>query len=98
MRNLCKKCFSIEYKGVLHNSNINFLIKDSEKDSAYLRLLKLQCIAKSDFANDGDECIRDLSRCPLGVSFSIWLKAEYDEDVLNVHKVHKKKYIFSTGE
>ena len=35
--------------------------------------------------------------CKNGISFSIWEKVTYREDVLNVFKTHEKQYIFSTG-
>ncbi len=57
-----------------------------------------QCLVKSHFALEGDKCIRNPSYCHQGLSFSIWEKVTYEEDVLNVHRVHRKKYIFSTGE
>ena len=36
--------------------------------------------------------------CDKGVSFSIWEKISYSEEVLDIYKSHTKKYIFSTGE
>ncbi len=69
----------------------------------FLKLLvffpfRRQCLVKSHFALESDKCIRNPSYCHQGLSFSIWEKVTYEEDVLNVHRVHRKKYIFSTGE
>ena len=53
---------------------------------------------KSEFRNQGDECIVNPKNCPLGLSFSIWEKALYAEDVLQVMNDHERKYILSTGK
>ena len=53
---------------------------------------------KSEFQNQGDECIVNPKNCPHGLSFSIWEKALYQEDVLQVMNDHEKKYILSTGK
>ena len=57
----------------------------------------LQCLIKSDFALPDETCIADPRNCNNGLSFSIWEKVIYEEEVLNVNKEHGKKYIFSTG-
>ena len=54
-------------------------------------------MVKSEFRNQGDECIVNPKNCPHGLSFSIWEKALYQEDVLQVMNDHEKKYILSTG-
>ena len=55
-------------------------------------------MVKSEFRNQGDECIVNPKNCPHGLSFSIWEKALYQEDVLQVMNDHEKKYILSTGK
>ncbi len=57
-----------------------------------------QCVVKWSFAHPEDPCIRQMSSCAAGLSFSLWVKVRFHEDVLNVHKVHDRKYIFSTGQ
>lgn len=53
---------------------------------------------KSDFGKPGDLCILNPKDChDSGLSFSIWEKVSYGEEVLNVKRQHEKKYIFSTG-
>ena len=52
---------------------------------------------KSEFKNQNDECIVSPKNCPDGISFSIWEKAMYSEDVLQVMADHERKYILSTG-
>lgn len=54
-------------------------------------------MVKSDFGKEDDECILNPNDCDDGLSFSIWEKVTYKEDVLNVDKDHEKQYIFSTG-
>jgi len=56
-----------------------------------------KCIVKSGFGKKGDKCIMHPKDCKDGLSFSIWEKVIYQEDVLNVMKDHDKKYVFSTG-
>ena len=53
---------------------------------------------KSEFRNQNDECIVNPKNCPDGFSFSIWEKAMYAEDVLQIMNDHEKKYIISTGK
>ena len=57
----------------------------------------LQCIVKSNFGKKGDRCILHPKDCHQGISFSVWEKVSYREDVLNVDKDHDKRYVFSTG-
>ena len=57
-----------------------------------------QCLIKSAFGHPNDECILHPKKCDKGISFSIWERVLYAEDVLNVHKSHDKQYVFSTGE
>ena len=52
---------------------------------------------KSAYGKENDQCILHPKNCPTGISFSIWEKVTYSSDVLNVHKNHDKRYIFSTG-
>jgi hypothetical protein len=52
---------------------------------------------KSDFGKRGDTCILHPKNCKDGISFSIWEKVTYQDDVLNVLKSHDKRYVFSTG-
>ena len=52
---------------------------------------------KSEFKNKHDECIVSPKNCPNGISFSIWEKAMYADDVLQVMADHEKKYLISTG-
>ena len=52
---------------------------------------------KSNFGKKGDRCILHPKDCHRGISFSIWEKVSYKEDVLNVDKDHDKRYVFSTG-
>lgn len=54
-------------------------------------------MVKSDFQRPGDDCVANPKDCDDGISFSLWEKVLYNEDVLNVYKAHDKKYIFSTG-
>ncbi len=53
---------------------------------------------KSDHQHEGDDCILHPRDCSKGISFSIWEKIKFGEEVLNVRKVHSKQYIFSTGQ
>lgn len=56
-----------------------------------------QCLVKTDFQIEHDECIMTPKKCLDGVSFSIWEKVHYKTDVFNVYKDHDRQYIFSTG-
>ena len=56
-----------------------------------------QCLVKTDFQIEHDECIMTPKNCHDGVSFSIWEKVHYKTDVFNVYKEHDRQYIFSTG-
>jgi hypothetical protein len=62
-----------------------------------IKLGEKQCVIKSEFKNQNDECIVSPKNCPDGISFSIWEKAMYSEDVLQVMADHERKYILSTG-
>lgn len=57
----------------------------------------MQCLIKSGYQHPDDKCILHPRDCNRGISFSIWEKVTYGEEVLNVRKVHNKQYIFSTG-
>ena len=58
----------------------------------------MQCLIKSAFGIPNDRCILHPKNCDTGISFSIWERVLYPEDVLNVHKSHDKQYVFSTGD
>ncbi len=62
----------------------------------YARTFK-QCLVKSDYQLENDECILTPKSCKKGISFSIWEKVHYKTDIFNVYKEHEKQYIFSTG-
>jgi hypothetical protein len=57
----------------------------------------LQCIIKSAFAPAEDYCVRNPINCKSGLSFSIWEKVRYGQEIFNIEKEHPRKYIFSTG-
>ena len=55
-------------------------------------------MVKSEFKRRYDKCIVSPKDCTDGISFAIWEKATYSEDVLQVMADHRKKYIISTGK
>lgn len=65
--------------------------------NALLGSVSKKCLVKSAFDHPGDKCIHNPGFCDNGISFSIWEKVSYPEEVLDVRRPHEKQYIFSTG-
>ena len=52
---------------------------------------------KSFFKKRKDKCIVNPKDCVDGLSFSIWEKVSYMDDILNIRAEHDRKYILSSG-
>ena len=81
----------------LKNFSRFYYTGDNDGRRLLVKIFTLQCVIKSEFKNQNDECIVSPKNCPDGISFSIWEKAMYSEDVLQVMADHERKYILSTG-
>ena len=62
-----------------------------------IMLKKDHCIVKSSFVRKKDKCILNPIDCSNGLSFSIWEKVVYNEDIFDIERDHDRKYLLSNG-
>ena len=60
-------------------------------------VLHRQCLLHNDFALDGDTCVQRLQNCTDGLSFSLWHRASYDEELMYSDRYIPRQALISTG-